>query len=105
MEHSSIHDVLRRFVDDRNWDQFHTPANLAASISIEAGELLECFQWDRSDTGSAIEELADVLIYCYLLAGKLGIDPEEIMMAKINLNEQKYPIDKSWGRSDKYDKF
>ncbi|WP_435984175.1 nucleotide pyrophosphohydrolase [Terrabacter sp. LjRoot27] len=71
---------LREFVADRDWGQFHTPDNLAKSISIEAGELLECFQWESvADTSRVVEELADVLTYCYLLADVLGVDPDDIV--------------------------
>ena len=97
---------LRKFVDDRDWDQFHTPANLAKSISIEANELLECFQWSDDDyeLQDVKEELADVLVYCRHLLDKLGLDEDEIINAKMDKNEKKYPVDKAKGRSDKYDK-
>ena len=97
---------IRRFSQDRDWDQFHSPANLAKSISIEANELLECFQW--SDTDYDIkhvrEELADVLVYCRDMLDKLGLDEDEIINEKMDQNEAKYPVDKAKGRSDKYDK-
>ena len=97
---------IRKFTEDRNWDQFHTPANLAKSISIEASELLECFQWSDIDYDleSVKEELADVLVYCRNLLDKLNLDEDEIINAKMTRNEEKYPVDKSRGRSDKYDK-
>ena len=96
---------IRRFIADRDWEQFHTPANLAKSISIEANELLECFQWDERnfDLQAVKEELADVLVYCRNLLDRLGLDEDEIVNAKITKNEQKYPVGKSKGRSTKYD--
>lgn len=96
--------VLRQFVADREWDKFHTPENLAKSISIEAGELLECFQWDGSADPSRIaEELADVLTYCLLLADKLDVDADQIVLDKLEVTRSKYPVDRSRGRSTKYD--
>jgi len=95
---------IRRFTEERDWDQFHSPANLAKSISIEANELLECFQW--SDTDYDIqhvkEELADVLVYCRNMLDKLELDEDEIVNMKMNQNEAKYPVSKSKGKSDKY---
>lgn len=99
-------ELVVKFSEERDWDQFHTPTNLAKSISIEAGELLECFQWsDDADPEAVEEELADVLNYCLLLAVKMGFDPVEIVKRKIDINAKKYPVDKSRGRSTKYDKF
>ena len=95
---------IRRFTKERDWDQFHSPANLAKSISIEANELLECFQW--SDTDYDIqhvkEELADVLVYCRNMLDKLELDEDEIVNMKMDQNEAKYPVSKSKGKSDKY---
>ena len=98
-------DRIRKFSADRNWDQFHTPANLAKSISIEANELLECFQWNDEgyDLEHVKEELADVLVYCRDMLEKLGLDEDEIVNAKMTKNEAKYPVEKARGRSDKYD--
>lgn len=94
-----------RFSEERDWDQFHSPENLAKSIVIEAGELLECYQWSNSpDLSKVEEELADVLNYCLQLASKLGMDPVEIVRKKMLLNAKKYPVEKCRGRSDKYDK-
>lgn len=96
---------IRKFTDDRDWDQFHSPANLAKSIVIEAAELLECFQW--SDEGYDIqhirEELADVLVYSQNLLDKLGLDADEIVNMKMSQNEEKYPVEKAKGSSAKYD--
>jgi NTP pyrophosphatase (non-canonical NTP hydrolase) len=97
---------IRKFTEDRDWDQFHSPVNLAKSIVIEAAELLECFQWDNEkfDVEHAKEELADVMVYCQNLADKLGVDPDEIINKKMDQNEAKYPVDKAKGKADKYDK-
>ena len=97
---------IRTFTADRDWDQFHSPANLAKSISIEANELLECFQWDEDnyDIDAVKEELADVLVYCRNMLDKLELDEDEIVNAKMDKNEAKYPVDKSKGKSDKYTK-
>lgn len=92
-----------KFNEERDWDQFHSPENLAKSIAIEAGELLECFQWNSAFSKNAVcEELADVMIYCMLLADKLEVDIEEIILDKIKKNEEKYPVDKCKGSSKKY---
>jgi NTP pyrophosphatase (non-canonical NTP hydrolase) len=97
---------IRKFTSDRDWDQFHTPSNLAKSISIEAAELLECFQWSDTeyDLEHVLEELADVLVYCQDLADKLGVDVDEIVNKKMTKNELKYPVDKAKGNSTKYNK-
>ena len=98
---------IRKFTADRDWDQFHTPANLAKSISIEANELLECFQW--SDTDYDLEEvkdeLADVIVYCIDMLNKLGLDVDEIINRKMSKNEAKYPVEKAKGNSTKYNKY
>lgn len=97
---------IRKFTSDRDWDQFHSPANLAKSIVIEAAELLECFQWDEEqyDLEAVKEELADVLVYSQNLLDKLGLDADEIINAKMAKNEAKYPIEKAKGKNTKYDK-
>lgn len=97
--------VLREFAAERNWGQFHSPENLAKSISIEAGELLECFQWDGNGEPEAIRlELADVLTYCFFLADRLGEDPGELILKKLEITRAKYPVDKAYGKSTKYDR-
>lgn len=98
-------DRIRRFTIDRDWGQFHSPANLAKSISIEANELLECFQWsdDDYDIEHVKEELADVIVYCTDMVDKLGFDIDEIINSKIDKNEAKYPVSKAKGSSKKYD--
>lgn len=90
--------------EERDWENFHTPANLAKSISIEAGELLECFQWSDTDFNRqhVQEELADVLSYCLMLAGKMGLDPMEIVHEKLQSTLAKYPVEKAKGKSTKY---
>ena len=93
------------FTKERDWDQFHSPENLAKSISIEAGELLECFQWNNEyNLAEVKEELADVLNYCLLMADKLGVDPKQIVLDKMEKTAKKYPIEKSKGKSAKYNK-
>ena len=100
-------DRILRFNVDRDWTQFHSEANLAKSIMIEAGELLECFQWNDKEfkKEKVEEELADVLIYCQDLLMKLGLDEEEIVNKKLDQNEAKYPIEKSKGNAKKYTEF
>jgi NTP pyrophosphatase (non-canonical NTP hydrolase) len=97
-------DKLRAFVAARDWSQFHTPENLAKSISIEAAELLEAFQWSPDATRERLsEELADVLTYCFLLADKIGANPLDLIETKLKTTESKYPVAKAKGKSDKYD--
>lgn len=95
---------IRKFSEDRDWDQFHGPANLAKSIVIEAAELLECFQWSDTDFDlqHVKEELADVLVYSQNLLDRLGLDADEIVNMKMTQNEAKYPINKAKGNSAKY---
>ena len=96
---------IREFNNERDWNQFHSPENLAKSISIEAGELLECFQWDSNyDKDEVCEELADVFTYCIMMADKLGVDPEGIILNKLDKTRKKYPVDKAKGVSTKYNK-
>lgn len=105
MTYGEIMQELRAFVAERDWGQFHTAENLAKSISIEAGELLEVFQWKAPEDQEALkDELADVLTYCFLLADKYGLDPKELIRAKLEKTKAKYPIEKSRGKSDKYDR-
>ena len=96
---------IRKFTEDRDWGQFHTPENLAKSIVIEAAELLECFQWSNNDYDlhHVKEELADVLVYTQDLLDKLDLDADEIVNMKMEQNERKYPIEKSKGNAAKYD--
>ena len=97
-------DKIRKFVADRDWEQFHTPVNLAKSISIEAGELLECYQWsDEANIEHVKEELADVIVYCQNMLDCLGLDVDEIVLSKLEKNEAKYPVEKARGNSTKYD--
>lgn len=98
--------IIRKFNIERDWDQFHSPENLAKSISIEAGELLECFQWNSEnyDKDDVCEELADIFTYCIMMADKLGVKPEEIILKKLEKTKEKYPVEKSRGVSTKYNK-
>lgn len=97
-------DRIRKFTIDRDWDQFHSPANLAKSISIEANELLECFQWSDTeyDLQHVKEELADVIVYCQDMLDKLTLDVDEIVNMKMEQNEAKYPVEKAKGSAKKY---
>ncbi len=97
---------IQKFVDERDWNQYHTPSNLAKSITIEASELLECFQWSDNDydLNHVKEELADVFNYCIQLASVLNLDIRQIILDKMEKNTQKYPVDKCLGKSTKYDK-
>lgn len=104
MTEPHVDDQLRAFMAERDWDQFHSPENLAKSIAIEAGELLECFQWSSdADPAKVADELADVLTYGRLLAAKLGVDPDEIVLSKLERTRAKYPVEKARGTSAKYD--
>lgn len=104
----SIMSKINQFRDDRNWRQFHNEKDLAISISIEASELLELFQWKSSTEvkdkklSRIKEELADVLIYSYMMADNIDLDVEEIISEKLKLNEKKYPVDKAKNKNDKY---
>lgn len=92
-----------KFRDDRDWNKFHTPENLAKAISIESAELLENFLWDSNfDKEKVKEELADVMLYCVMMADNLDVDIVNIMNKKIDKNEKKYPVEKSKGNSKKY---
>lgn len=97
-------DRIRKFTEERDWDQFHGPANLAKSIVIEAAELLKCFQWSDTefDLQHVKEELADVIVYSQNLLDKLGLDVDEIVNMKMEMNETKYPVDKAKGNAAKY---
>lgn len=104
MELDEVMIALRALVSERDWGQFHTPENLAKSISIEASELLENYQWgSAANIKDVQDELADVLTYCFLLADKLNLDPQKIVLEKLAKTQQKYPVEKARGRSDKYD--
>ncbi len=101
-----IMDKLENFNKERDWDQFHSPENLAKSICIEAGELLECFQWDNKNyiRQEVLEELADVFTYCFQMAMKLEVSPKQIILDKLEKTKKKYPVEKSKGSSKKYNK-
>lgn len=105
METDDVLSELRTFVAEREWSQFHAPENLAKSISIEAAELLECYQWSSDANSSEVrDELADVLTYCLLLADKLNLDPGEIVLRKLEQTRKKYPVEVARGRSEKHDR-
>lgn len=95
---------IKKFRDDRDWQQFHTPSNLAKAISIESGELLEEFLWDNDNFNlqNVKEELADVMIYCIHMANALDVNIEDIINMKMDKNELKYPVEKAKGKSSKY---
>lgn len=102
MVSQAVKDALAAFVAERDWAQFHTPENLAKSISIEAAELLECFQWDsKPDPKHVEQELADVLTYCLHLAARLDLDPDQIVLDKLEVTRKKYPVEKAKGSSAK----
>ena len=107
MTQETINEVLK-FRDDRNWKQFHNPKDLAISISLEAAELLEVFQWSAEDVvcenkmDKIKEELADVINYCILMADCCGLDLDEIVSEKVKRNSEKYPVDKAFGSKAKY---
>ena len=104
--YEELKNKLIKFNEDRDWDQFHSPENLAKSVAIEAGELLECFQWnnDEFDKDEVCEEMADVFAYLINLADKLDVDLIDITDKKIDKNAEKYPVEKSKGRNVKYNK-
>jgi NTP pyrophosphatase (non-canonical NTP hydrolase) len=109
---ASVRADLRAFVDERAWDAFHSPKDLALSVAVEAGELVEIFQWrdpsakdlSPEDRRRLAEETADVVTYCMLLADKAGFDLLEAVSAKLAHNREKYPVEKARGRADKYDR-
>ena len=109
MTEETIKEILK-FRDDRDWEQFHNPKDLAISISLEAAELLEVFQWSGADISNEgkqekiREELADVVNYCVLMADACGLDLDEIVREKIKVNEKKYPVENAKLNSAKYDK-
>ena len=96
---------IKQFSEERDWDQFHSLENLAKSVAVEAGELLECFQWGQdADPEEVADEIADVMNYCLLLCDKLEIDPGKAIYEKIIKNAEKYPVEKCKGTSVKYNK-
>lgn len=110
MTEETIKQILK-FRDDRDWKQFHNPKDLAISVSQEAAELLEVFQWSGTDVSNEgkqekiKEELADVLNYCVLMADACGLDIDEIVQEKIKVNNEKNPVNKAKGKREKYNKF
>ncbi|ASV96292.1 nucleotide pyrophosphohydrolase [Enterococcus lactis] len=109
-EIQELTELINKFRDERDWRQFHNEKDLAISISLEASELLELFQWKTSEEGTENllalkDELADVLIYSFMLADNLNLDIEQVVKEKLNKNQQKYPINKSKGSKTKYTNF
>jgi NTP pyrophosphatase (non-canonical NTP hydrolase) len=105
-EIKDIEDALIRFRNERDWEQFHNPKDLALAISIEANELLELFLWkspEEAKKEKVKEELADVFAFAFLLASKYDLDVREIVLEKIKQNGEKYPVDKARGNATKYD--
>lgn len=110
---NDLRDRLRLFATERDWDQFHTPKNLASALSVEAAELLEHFQWLTGDQSSSLGdverqevalEMADVLLYLVRLADKLNVDLHAVALNKLDQNAAKYPAEKARGNARKYDK-
>lgn len=110
----TLRDALRAFAAERDWEQFHTPRNLAVALSVEAGELLEHFQWMDEAASAQLsadkrvqigEEMADVLLYLIRLSDKLGVDLAGAAQRKLQLNAAKYPADKVRGSSRKYTEY
>lgn len=112
MNYEKIRDVILKFRDDRDWEQFHNPKDLATALSIEASEVEECFLWKSQEESYEIwrndpkvrEEIADVFNYLVLFAETCWIDLEKEVLSKIEKNNQKYPVEKAKGKSDKYTK-
>ena len=103
MEIEKLKELLREFNEERDWDQFHSPENLAKSVAIEAGELLECFQWSGDyDKHAVSDEIADVVMYCIMLGDKIDIDIMSEIQRKLEENKAKYPVEKAKGSSKKY---
>ena len=110
MNYKKVKSEIRKFVDERDWEQFHTPKNLAMALTVEVSELLEIFQWSLDGGQDVIEnskeeiesEIADIFNYLVKLVDLLDIDLEKISIEKIDLNSKKYPIEKSKGNSLKY---
>ncbi|MCK9302145.1 MAG: nucleotide pyrophosphohydrolase [Sphaerochaetaceae bacterium] len=106
-----IEEDIRKFVRERDWEQFHTPKDLAISISLEAAELLEKFQWSGGDTEvernreGMKEELADIFMYCFMMADAIGADPKVIIREKLVANRKKYPVSLAYGNARKYTEF
>ena len=104
-EIQELTNYLRGFAFAREWEAYHTPANLAKSISIEAGELLELFQWSDKPKDDPSPEMADILIYLIRLADVMGIDLVKAAWEKIAANGRKYPVEKAKGNCKKYTEF
>ncbi|MFP4178244.1 MAG: nucleotide pyrophosphohydrolase [Acholeplasmataceae bacterium] len=99
-------ETLKIFRQERGWEPYHKPENLAKSIVLEAAELLENFQWtsEATDTENVADEVADIMTYCLFMCEHYGFDPEEIILKKLKKTKEKYPIEKAYGKATKYDK-
>ena len=105
-KYKQLQDKINKFNIDRDWEQFHSPENLAKSIAIEAGELLECFQWDNKyNLEELSDEMGDVFAYLIMLAEKINVDLIDITDKKMDKNIKKYPVEKAKGNSTKYNKY
>jgi NTP pyrophosphatase (non-canonical NTP hydrolase) len=105
MEIQNLINEIIKFRDERDWEQFHNSKDFALALSVEASELIELFLWKTKgdiDKKRIAEELVDILIYTLLLVEKHGLDVNKIISSKLKLNEKKYPVEKSWGNSKKY---
>jgi len=113
MDIKELQEKVIDFRDQRDWAKYHNPKDLAISLSLEAGELLEIFQWKSQDEVELIktdpkqrqrvkEELGDILIYALTMAHEFGFDPAEVILEKVEINDKKYPVEKARGRADKY---
>lgn len=102
----NLNQEIKAFVDERDWNKFHSPANLAKSISIEANELLECFQWDEEhySLDDVKDELADVINYCIQMGQVLNLDIYDIVLDKLKKTKKKYPVEKCKSIATKYNK-
>ena len=105
-ESEEIIQALLKFRNERDWEQFHNPKDLAIAINIEAGELLELFLWKNAEDANkekVKEEMADIFSFAFLLADKYGFDVKQIVLDKIKVNSEKYPVNKAKGNAKKYD--
>lgn len=107
----NLKEAIDQFREDRDWNQFHNEKDLAISISLEASELLECFQWKTSSEAKETkideikEELADILIYSYMMASTLDVDVDELIFNKLKVNNEKYPVEKVKSKKLKYTEY
>jgi dCTP diphosphatase len=114
MSVNELRDTIRAFIEERDWEKFHSPKNLAMALGVEVAEIVEHFQWLTEEESKNLppekraelrEEIGDVMIYLIELADKLGIDPVEAAKAKVAINGQKYPVDLVKGKASKYTEY